>query len=252
MPSVSAISDGCVPEVVVEHEDRPLVGRQPPEPAFEQLPVGHAEQVVGRGRSVDRQHSKVRRPAALARRLGDADVDDEALEPRIEAVRIADAPEVTPGDHQRVLEGILGPIDVAQDPLGDREESVGPRADQVDVRLPIPVPCRLDEIAIHGSQLPCVARRGRLPNLLVGARVSSFILRFGILAGGSRNLAMRWEGSACISGSCSSTSSGFAIFIFAHGASAFATYQIRGMRDGRRLRLSGPVADGDADELPRA
>ena len=153
MPRVSAISDGAVSEVVVEHEDRPLFGRQPAEPAFQQVPVGHGEQLIGSGRSVDRQDPKVRGSATLARRMGDADVDEEALEPRIEAVRIAEAPKVTPGDHQRVLEGILGPIDVAEDPLGGREEAVLASADQVDVRRPIPVPCRLDEIAVHGPRL---------------------------------------------------------------------------------------------------
>ena len=71
------------------------------------------------------------------------------MEPRIEPVRIAESPDVPPGDHERVLEGILGPIDVAQGPLGDREEPVDPNADQVDVRLPVPVPCGLDELAIH-------------------------------------------------------------------------------------------------------
>ena len=165
----------------MEHEDRPLFGRQPAEPAFEQVPVGNGEQVVGGRRSVDWQHPKVGGAAALARRLGDADVDEEALEPRIESVRIAEAPEVTPGDHQRVLEGILGPIDIAEDPLGDREEPVTPSADQVDIRLPIPVLCRLDEIAIHGCVSLC-ARWGRRPNLLVERRGSPFILRVAILA----------------------------------------------------------------------
>ena len=150
-----------VPEVVVQDEDRPLFGREPAEPTFEQVPVGDREQLVGSGRSVDRQDPQVRGSAALARRLGDADVDEEALEPRIEPVRIAEAPQVTPGDHQRVLEGILGPIDVAEDPLGDREQPVCRATDQVDVRRPIPVLCRLDEIAIHGPRLVGRAPGGR-------------------------------------------------------------------------------------------
>ncbi len=74
---------------------------------------------------------------------------EEPLEPRIEPVRIAERPQVTPGDHQRVLEGILGPVDVAEDPLCDREQPVGARTDQVDIRLPVAALGRLDEIAIH-------------------------------------------------------------------------------------------------------
>ena len=146
----------------MEHEDRPLVGRQPAEPAFEQVPIGDREQLIGSGRSVDRQDPKVRGSATLARRLGDADVDEEALEPRIEAVRIAEAPKVTPGDHQRVLQGILGPIDVAEDPLGGRKEPVLPSDDQVDICRPIPVLCRLDEIAVHGPRLVGRALGGRV------------------------------------------------------------------------------------------
>lgn len=76
-------------------------------------------------------------------------MDEESPEPRVEAVRIAEATQVTPGDHQRILQGILGPIDVAKDPLSDREEVVDPRADQVDIRVPIAPSCRLDEISIH-------------------------------------------------------------------------------------------------------
>ncbi len=74
---------------------------------------------------------------------------EEALQPGIEAIRIAEAPQVPPGDHQRVLQSILGSVDVAQDPVGDREEPIGAGANQVDVRRLIAVPCRLDEIAIH-------------------------------------------------------------------------------------------------------
>ena len=90
MPRVSAISDGRVPEVVVQGEDGSLLGRQPAEPAFELVPIGDAEEVVGRGRSVDRQHPKVRGPATLARRLGDADVDEQTVQPGVESVRIAE------------------------------------------------------------------------------------------------------------------------------------------------------------------
>ena len=57
-----------IPEVVVHHEDGPLIGREPPKAAIEQVSIADAQEVVGRRRSLDRQHSQVRRPAALAPR----------------------------------------------------------------------------------------------------------------------------------------------------------------------------------------
>ena len=133
----------------MEHEDRPLIGRESAEPAFEQVPVGDREELVGRGRSVDREHPEVGCSATLTRRLGDADVDEEAGQPGIEPVRIADASQITPGDHQRVLEGVLGPIDVAEDPLGDREQAIAARADEVDERRLVPALGRRQKLPIH-------------------------------------------------------------------------------------------------------
>ena len=59
-------------------------------------------------------------------------------------------------------------------------------ADQVDVRLPIPVPCRLDEVTIHGFRLCPRVRWGRRPNLLVASDAASFNLRLAILWHGGR------------------------------------------------------------------
>ena len=79
----------------------------------------------------------------------DAGSDQEAAQPRVEAVRIAECGQVAPGDHQCVLHGILGPIDVAEDPLCDPEQAIRADTDQVGVCLPIPAASRLNEIAIH-------------------------------------------------------------------------------------------------------
>ena len=86
---------------------------------------------------------------ARAARFRVARVDEEALEPGVEAVRIAEAGQLTPGDHQRLLHGILGPSDVPEDPLGDRHEPVAMRPGQDGERLPVPALGLLDEIAIQ-------------------------------------------------------------------------------------------------------
>ena len=95
--------DERVARVVVQHEDRSFVGRQPAEATLQLVSITDSEQVVGCGRSIDRQHPQVHGAATLARRLGDADIGDDPVHPRVEAVRIAERPEVTPGDHQRIL-----------------------------------------------------------------------------------------------------------------------------------------------------
>ena len=96
---------------------------------------------------------QIRDSATLPSRLRDADIDEQPLGPRVESVRIAEVREVTPGDHQRVLEGILGPIDIAEDPVGQREQPMAAGPHQVDeCRLVAPLR-RLDEVAIH-AHLP--------------------------------------------------------------------------------------------------
>ena len=134
---------------VAEDQDRALVRLEPPEAAIELISIGDAQQLVRRGRIVDREHVQVRDPLALPTGFGDADVGEEPVDPRVEPVRIAEARQVTPGDHQRFLQGILGPVDVTQDPMGDREEAAASKADQVDECRLIASLGRHDEIAIH-------------------------------------------------------------------------------------------------------
>jgi hypothetical protein len=136
-----------------------LFGREPPEPAFKLVSVGDRDKLVGRCRSIDRQNPKVRHALPLSARVTDADVDQDPLKPGVEPVRIAEASQVTPGDHQRVLKGILGPIDVTEDPVRDREQAIGARTYQVDECLPVVALGRLHEFAIHWLGLS-VAPRG--------------------------------------------------------------------------------------------
>jgi len=144
---------------VAQHEQRSLLRGESTEAPLELVPIGDGVKVVaGRG-DVPGQDAKVGNDSALARRLGKAGSDDEAMEPRVEAVRIAKPGQVAPSDHKRVLQGIIGPIDIAEDPLRERVEAVATNPDQVGVRLPVTAPCRLDEVAIHGSHLPMCRSR---------------------------------------------------------------------------------------------
>jgi hypothetical protein len=76
-------------------------------------------------------------------------MDKESCEPGVEPGRIAEARQLTPGDHERLLHRILGQADIAEDSLADRKEPVCTRANQDAEGLPVAAPSLLDEIAIH-------------------------------------------------------------------------------------------------------
>ena len=138
-----------VANVVAEDQDRPFVWCEPPEASIELVPIGDRKELVLGDRRIDGEHVQVVDPLAVPADVGHADIGEEAVDPGIEPVRIAEARQVTPGDHQRVLQGILGPVDISEDPVRDREQAAATKADQVDERRLVASLCRLDEIAIH-------------------------------------------------------------------------------------------------------
>jgi hypothetical protein len=76
-------------------------------------------------------------------------VDERPLEPGVEPVRIAEATQLAPGDHQRLLHGILGQADIAEDAARDAIERVAAGTGQDGERLLVSTLGLLDEIAIH-------------------------------------------------------------------------------------------------------
>ena len=135
--------------VMAKDEQHALLDGQASEAALQLIPVGDAEKLIVRRREIDRKDAELGGEATTSRRFGDASADDEAVQPRVETVRIAERGQIAPGDHQCFLHSILGPIDVAEDPLRDRVEAVTPNTDQVGVGLPVTATSPLHEILIH-------------------------------------------------------------------------------------------------------
>ena len=109
---------GLVPDVVAQDEDRPFLRRQSPERAIHDIAVDHAREFIARGVVGEVEDFELGVPAAVPTSVLDAHVREHAMDPEVEPVRIAEVPQVTPGDHQRILQGILGPVDVVEDPIG--------------------------------------------------------------------------------------------------------------------------------------
>jgi hypothetical protein len=174
MPSVSATLGRREPEVVVEHENRPLLGRQPSEAAIDLVAIGQAAGLVGTRRSVDRQHPDVRRPFPGATSFLVAGVDEDPVEPHVESVWVAQTRQLPPGVHEGLLDGVLRPAGVVEDPQRDGVEPVGVHAGEGAERVSVASSRLLDDRPVHRSLSIVRARRGRGPRLQMGRGPGAF------------------------------------------------------------------------------
>ena len=71
------------------------------------------------------------------------------MDPGLEAVRIPELGQPAPGEHEGVLQRVLGEARVAQDPPGDRLEPVADLGHQDGEGLAISLPGPLDQVSIH-------------------------------------------------------------------------------------------------------
>jgi hypothetical protein len=148
--------------VVAKDQDDPLFGRDALDSAFQLVAVADPEVVVVGSGELEGQRLDVDDgPAARAGRLRDARANHDAAQPGVEAIRVAKRRQVAPGDHQRLLHGVFGLLDVSQDPLRDRVEPVATGADEFGIGLPVSVPGGCHEVVIHCSVLCVGAQRGR-------------------------------------------------------------------------------------------
>ena len=78
-----------------------------------------------------------------------AGVDEEPAEPRLEAVRVAQPGQLSPGMDERFLDSILGPLPIAEDEAGDRVEAVAGSHRKGLEGLVIATLRRFHDIALH-------------------------------------------------------------------------------------------------------
>ena len=138
-----------------------MIRRQATEATVELIPIGDREHLVASGRHVGWKDLEDGGPAPRFASFRVAGVDEQPMQPGVEPIRIAEPRQLAPGDHQRLLNGVLGSSDVSEDPLGDREHSVGRRPRENRERFAIPSLRLLDEVPIHRLSIPERSHDGR-------------------------------------------------------------------------------------------
>lgn len=93
--------------------------RQTRESAVQLIPDGNRRLRVRDCGVVDRKERNLHdTPPPLMARGSVAGPDDEPMEPGVEAVGVPKAPDVEPGSDERILDGVLRPVIVANDEPG--------------------------------------------------------------------------------------------------------------------------------------
>jgi hypothetical protein len=133
-----------------------LLDGQASERPVERVTVGDGQQLVGVCRPVDRQHANVSGPRLATPGLGVAGVNEEAANPCLETIRVAQPRKLAPGRDEAALQGILGEVAVAQDPRRDRVHPVARQVDEHAERLAVATHGPLDDVS-HPHSL--VSRR---------------------------------------------------------------------------------------------
>ena len=145
----------------MEDEDGALPDGEPPEGPLEQVAVVHGQVVVGAVRALDGKDPRALVPPLATPGLGVARVGEDAVEPRFEAGRVAQGSKLGPGRDQGGLDGVLGQVDIAEDPHRDRQASVAHHSRQGIERFRVALLRLADQLLLH----PSLHTRGGRPNV---------------------------------------------------------------------------------------
>ena len=92
-----------------ERLERPLQG----------IAIVDRDGLVAPARSVDREGANVAGPPPVPAELLVTGVHDEPVEPDLEALGVTQLRKLAPREEECLLDGVLGPLDIAQDPVRD-------------------------------------------------------------------------------------------------------------------------------------
>ena len=156
----------------MQDDDRPLLGFETAEAALELVAVGDRRRGVGDGGWVREVGDvDVEATAADAPDLIDAGVHQQATQPGVESVRVAQRGQITPGTDEGVLDGVRRPIRIPEHEPGGRVEAGDRGACQLGEGVMIAPPRSLHEVSRHHG--PQAVARLRWPRSLSMARGST-------------------------------------------------------------------------------
>ena len=136
------------PEVVVEDDDSQPLRIETPERRVQEIAIGNHRCDVGGLRSIERRQLDLDRAPAAASNRVDAGAKDQAVEPGLEAVRIAQSRKVPPGPDEALLERVSRELVIPENESGCRVQPRDERACKHGEGVMIASPRSLDELSL--------------------------------------------------------------------------------------------------------
>jgi succinyl-CoA synthetase, beta subunit len=168
----------------MKHDEGPRLRLETAEAAFELVAVGHRRRGVIDGRGVDRGQFHVEAMAPEPARLIDAGAVQQTVEPGVEAVGAAQCGQVTPGSDERLLDGVLGLVGIAQDEPGGSVQPDDRGACQHGEGVMIAPSRSLHEFLLHHAPRRRHSRRGSAHRVWRGRPPISFRFPAGVGSAG--------------------------------------------------------------------
>jgi hypothetical protein len=167
-----------MPQVVMEHDDRALLRRQTAEGALEGVTVRDGVRRVGIGGRFETNDPDPGGESPRRSSFRVARMNDEPVEPGVEASGVAERGQVAPGADERLLGRVLGAVVIAQNPVGKGVAAVDGRRREGREGVKIPALRPLDELDLHAAALGGAARLAASPSMEPAAAETFSASRF--------------------------------------------------------------------------
>jgi hypothetical protein len=136
-------------EIVMEDDERSLLRIEASEASIKLIAVANGRQVVVRGVEWDLGQLDVEPVSAQPSGFVDAGPDEQAVQPGVEAFRVAERGQITPGLDERVLDGVPGLFTIPEDESGGGIQAVNRGACQHGKGVMIASSRSLHEFPLH-------------------------------------------------------------------------------------------------------
>jgi hypothetical protein len=133
----------------MEDDDGPMIHGESRERSVQEVPISDLVRLIGDGR-LDRDGLDGRLEAAPSSDFVGGCPDEDPVQPTLEPVGLPELGQLPPAAHERLLDGILGEVRVAEDEAGGGIQARAGRADELGEGMPVAFPCSNHEpVLVH-------------------------------------------------------------------------------------------------------